>query len=267
MNKGTPLWKALLFEHRLPWRYKRYIKEISLFKSINQSFDKRNKLKLLSNLISKGDLIFDIGANIGLETEKYLILGASKVICVEPQLSCLKELKEKFSDNNKITIIEKGISNEEGSLRFYISKNGSGCSTFSEEYRKNFRKIKYDEELEVPVTTLNNLIRKYGIPKFCKVDVEGFELQVFKGLSIKIPYICYEFHSEMLYDAKKCADYLSSLGKAMFNLSIYRHAINGRYHKENRFYFKDWVDKRVLFSKLDSLNVDRFVGDIYVKIE
>ena len=48
----------------------------------------------------------------------------------------------------------------------------------------------------VPVTTLDALIDRYGLPAFCKIDVEGFEEAVVRGLSRPIPSVSFEFTPE-----------------------------------------------------------------------
>ena len=48
------------------------------------------------------------------------------------------------------------------------------------------------DSISVAMTTLDELIGEFGCPRFCKVDVEGFETEVFKGLSRPIPIISFE---------------------------------------------------------------------------
>ena len=43
----------------------------------------------------------------------------------------------------------------------------------------------------MPVSTLDNMIAKYGIPDFLKIDVKGGELSLFDGLSTLVPIILY----------------------------------------------------------------------------
>jgi FkbM family methyltransferase len=46
-----------------------------------------------------------------------------------------------------------------------------------------FSEFEWNDELEVPMRTLDELIREYGVPDFCKIDVEGYEFGVIQGLS------------------------------------------------------------------------------------
>ena len=45
----------------------------------------------------------------------------------------------------------------------------------------------------VPVTTLDALIERHGVPSFVKVDAEGFEEEVLQGLSRSIKALSFEF--------------------------------------------------------------------------
>ena len=61
-----------------------------------------------SGFIKKGDMCFDVGANLGDRTEAFLKLGA-KVVVVEPQEDCIKTLKDKFGDNENVFIVPKAL--------------------------------------------------------------------------------------------------------------------------------------------------------------
>jgi uncharacterized membrane protein len=65
----------------------------------------------------------------------------------------------------------------------------------------------------VPVTTLNDLIERYGHPDFVKIDVEGCEADVLKGLSSRVPLISLEFHSIEIDHAEECLAILANMGK------------------------------------------------------
>ena len=64
------------------------------------------------------------------------------------------------------------------------------------------------------------MIKKYGIPNFCKIDVEGYELEVLKGLSKPIKTLSFEYTIPEFIDKDvDCNEYLNSLGKIVCNYS------------------------------------------------
>ncbi|MDD5634066.1 MAG: FkbM family methyltransferase, partial [Candidatus Omnitrophica bacterium] len=111
----------------------------------------------------------------------------------------------------------------------------------------------------VEAVTLDNLIKIYGRPKFCKIDVEGHELSVLHGLSEPIKYIAFEFTPERKGEAVKCVDYLAAMGEAVFNYSP---------EESMKFHFKKWVSPREIKDYVASISVINGNvfnwGDIYV---
>lgn len=67
------------------------------------------------------------------------------------------------------------------------------------------------------MTTLDDVIAEYGVPGFCKIDVEGYESNVLEALSKRIPYISFEYCHEFLVDSVRCLDYLERLGVIQLN--------------------------------------------------
>lgn len=211
-----------------------------------------------SHFINKGDLCFDVGANLGNRTEVFLKLGA-KVVCIEPQDSCLQILDRLYGNNNNVIIINKGLAEKEGYLKLHICENATTISTMSDKWVKNGRfstDYKWTKTQLVPVTTLDDLIKEYGLPKFCKIGVEGFEYPVLKGLTKPIPYISFEFTREFFDDSKKCITHLLSIGRAEFNCSI---------GESYQLLFPSWITPKELYNKLDSFDENLLWGDIYVK--
>src|SRR3989338_4317976 len=154
-------------------------------------------------IIEKGDLVFDIGANRGAFAEAFLRLGA-RVVCVEPDPRCIEMLKKKFGSNERVAIVEAGLGEKEGQLALEMGVT-DGNATFSQEFKKletEHYSGDYVHNVKARITTLDKLIEKHGSPKYCKIDVEGFDLQVFQGLSKKISMVSYEFHREALDEAK-----------------------------------------------------------------
>lgn len=213
-----------------------------------------------SQFINPYDTVFDIGANIGNYAQIYHELGA-KVICLEPQPYCISKLKNKFRNNKDIVIVQKGVSDKEGMLELNLDSKNHATATFSEQFKSDgpFSNRKWDTKIKVPVTTLDLLIKEYGIPTYCKIDVEGFEYSVLKGLSKPIKYISFEYSQSLTDTAKKCMSHLETLGKPMYNFCYF--------NKPTKFVLVNWTDNKdeIVDKILNSKGV--FAGDIYVKFE
>lgn len=218
----------------------------------------KKMIKLYRNFVDAGDLVFDVGANEGHVTRVLLDLG-TRVVSVDPQPSSIATLKKRFSNIKNSTIVAKGVSNHKGELKFYVAEDegASGVSTFDDGFKEKgkFSEVNYGDPILVEVTTLDELIKKYGLPKFCKIDVEGFEFKVLQGLSQKIPYISFEFTREDFKTSLRCLELLSKTRWTKFNYSSY-----GNYE----FELSGWVSKKELIKKLASSTDELFCGDIFV---
>lgn len=240
----------------LPQSFKRVLRK-SLTK-VASWHRRRKMLKAYSKFICAGDLVFDVGAHTGDITGIFLELGAT-VICVEPQHSCVKALNERFMDSKNVVIIQKGLGSKIGKLNLSVCEEAPTISTFSKKWKSGrFSGYKWERKLTVPITTLDSLIDKFGTPKFCKIDVEGFELEVLKGLNSKIPFISFEFTKEFLEDARLCINHVLFLGPARFNFSL-----GDKFQLNSR----DWLDADQLLSQLKAVRDKNMWGDIYVKFE
>lgn len=217
-------------------------------------------MNIFQQIINKNDLCFDIGANNGAKTESFLALGA-RVICVEPQDNCVRMLKYKYEKNSNVVIIDKALSSSNGEKKIFIPA-ASTLSSMSEEFIKKTKQTRFSEydwskEVVCKTTTLDDLIVSYGIPKFCKIDVEGYELEVLKGLTNKIPYISIEFTPELKHLTFECIELLSKLSDCKFNYSE---------GESSKFSFDKWVTKEEMINFLSTNNdfVKSF-GDVYIK--
>lgn len=138
-------------------------------------------------LVQEGDLVFDIGANVGDMTALYLHLGA-RVVSMEPQEECLKRLERRFGNHPLVSIVPMAVGAVEGEQEMLLSDIRSPLSSMSPGWiaavksSGRFPYYAWGRSVAVPVTTLDSLIASYGEPAFCKIDVEGFEREVFKGL-------------------------------------------------------------------------------------
>ena len=197
---------------------------LNLFRKKKNVVDhKAAMISLYRRWVKPEGLVFDIGANVGNRIDIFLEIGA-KVVAVEPQSNCVQVLREKFG--NKISIENIGLSAAEGTLEFHIA-NESTISSFSKEFitktgSSRFRRNEWKEVIHVPVSTCDKLIEKYGTPDFCKIDVEGFELEVLKGLNRKVPALSFEYCvPEMADNLYACLERIHVIdAAASFNYSV-----------------------------------------------
>ena len=222
-------------------------------------FSKKGSLKKLhSQFIHPGALVFDIGGNNGFYAGSFLDLGA-KVICVEPQPYCIQVLKQKFKNSSDIKILEMGVAEKCGELVLHMDSKNNTTATFSEKFMKQgpFKNRNWGEETTVPVTTLDDLIREYGKPEYCKIDVEGYEPNVLQGLSTPIPYLSFEYYQGFMDDIERCLDHLEVLGEISLN---YAPTFDF-----TRLALKKWTkNKEELLTKIRQSSLE-YAGDIYIK--
>jgi FkbM family methyltransferase len=197
------------------------------FPSLKDKIEKKELLDkrtaFYRDLIAEGDICFDVGANVGNRIEPLLEAGG-KVVAVEPQKSCYKYLKTKFGD--AIELVPQGLGAEECEKTFYIS-SASTISSFSEEWIESvkddrFKNLTWKKQETVQLTTLDALIKKFGIPAFIKIDVEGYELEVLSGLSYPVKTIAFEYTvPEQTQKAMECIKRIQEInGNTEFNYSI-----------------------------------------------
>ncbi len=174
-------------------------------------------------------IAFDIGANIG-QTVDELLPNYDKIICFEPNPSLVTVIKNKFFNNDKVTIEELGLSDKTETKKFNIS-NSHVVSTFSEDWINNSRftnVYNWDTSIDVKTTTLDEVIDKYGIPYFIKIDVEGYEYEVLKGLTklLDNTYFAFEWAEEQYEIVNKTVKYLKELGYNNFSYTYQDSLLN-----------------------------------------
>lgn len=219
------------------------------------------KMRLFyGQFLGAGELCFDIGANVGNRLKIFQKIGA-RVIAIEPQRQCARELRRCYGDNEKIVIVEMAVSDSLGKAELMTS-NFHMVSSLSQEWVSatkssgRFSQHRWRRSGMVDLTTMDTLIDQYGIPRFAKIDVEGFELKVIQGLTRPIPFISLEFTPETRQSSLECLQWLANLGEPVFNFS------NG---ESMTFTHSDWINLRQMKDYLESLEVTHKVwGDIYV---
>lgn len=208
-------------------------------------------------------LIFDVGANYGNRVKIFLRIGA-KVIAIEPQPQCAASLRSTFNQSDNVVVIEKALG---ASINEAVSLHTGGPSTIASmstswiaavKRSGRFSEFSWDEKVDVSMTTLDQLIGDYGVPDFIKIDVEGYELEVLKGLNTAVSAVSIEFTPEFRMAAIDGCSHLARLGSYCANFSV---------AESMQFLFEKFVPVNEFFAKLEK-EIDRETfGDIYLRLD
>ena len=153
------------------------------------------------------DVVFDIGANIGLWTAYILERGAKKVYSFEPNKLAISQLENNFKDNEKVVIVPKGIYHEHTKIPFYVDE---GNSLISSVVNGDNKVLAY----EIDTLTIEDVLEQYNIDKIdlLKMDIEGAEFDIFDNVTVetmdKIDSLLIEYHDFYFPDGTHKVDHL-----------------------------------------------------------
>ncbi len=225
--------------------------------------------RFFSTLIRPGDLCFDIGAHVGNRSLCWAGLGA-RVVAVEPQPGLARLLRHSFRSQPGITLVESAVGAAPGTATLHLSSRTPTVASLSPDWIETvsrldgFASIRWDGQAEVPVTTLDALIDRFGTPAFCKIDVEGFEGEVLAGLSRPLPCLSVEYVPAALpatfaaLDRIEALGRIEAMGRCRFQVSV---------GETGRFLWPNWREGHELRAWLLSLSPGDRSGDIYARTE
>lgn len=136
--------------------------------------------QLLSAILEPGDRFIDVGANIGMISmhAAHLVTETGKVDCFEPNPECVQAINDSLARNaiSHVNVHPVGLSDSNGVLQLSLTSSHTGTATLApvDGVTKSFdvqTLIGDDVVLSDPKRV-----------KLIKIDVEGFELHVLKGL-------------------------------------------------------------------------------------
>jgi FkbM family methyltransferase len=190
---------------------------------------RRKQRALFSDLIRPGDLVFDVGANIGEFTAAFRDCGA-RVLAVEPQPRLAAHLRRRYRSDTQVTVVATALSDHAGEATLYCT-TADALATLEEARATDGvgpgAELDWTTTIRVPVRTLDMLVAEYGEPVLVKIDVEGHESGVVRGLTSVRPSLFFEVNSESVDDV---LDQLAERGYTEFLL-----------RQDER---PDWVDPR-----------------------
>jgi FkbM family methyltransferase len=228
-----------------------------------QPWRSRSLSRLYDHFVRPGDLVFDVGAHVGNHTRCLARLGA-RVVTIEPQADLAAWLRFQFRNEPSVTVLDCALAAEPGTARMYASPRNPTVTTLSQGWiqevgqAESFARVSWQEAAEVPTTTLDAVIARYGLPRFCKIDVEGFEAETLRGLSQPLPALSFEFVPAAHEIAIAALRLLERLAVYRYNLSL------GEAH---RLLWPEWRDAGAVSAWLRAGAARGRSGDIYARLD
>lgn len=181
--------------------------------------------RLYGRFIAPGDLVFDIGAHVGDRISSFRRLGA-RVVAAEPQPRLMRVLRLIHGRDADVSLVAAAVGAVPGAARMLINTDNPTVSTLSESFvatardADGWREQTWDDAVSVPVTTLDDLLAQYGVPRFIKIDVEGGEADVLRGLTTPPDALSFEFTTMSRHAGLDALDCVSALGGYVYAYAL-----------------------------------------------
>lgn len=209
---------------------------------------------LYRQVVRTGDLVFDVGAHLGEHSRHFLSLGAS-VVAVEPLKECWDTLAAMQNKYPRLYVYRRALGFGEGPAFLSTSSVPAHATMRPGHQAARFPGERFYMANKVHVGEAARLVDLHGLPDFVKIDVEGMEQDVIRGLRDHRPrFVSFEFNGLGLAEARTCAALLSP---AVFNVTLFEN---------HRFEFREWVQPHDLFQHLEARLSPYLCGDIFARL-
>jgi FkbM family methyltransferase len=213
-------------------------------------------IALYRSLLPPTALCFDVGANIGEKSEALLKSGA-RVIAFEPNPAVIPELRARCGGYREWTLVETALGSGPR-IAILHARRSHGQSSLENVWEGGDVIARFP----VPVVTLDAAIECFGIPDYCKIDVEGWELEVLKGLTQRVNLISFEFHigGNGPAKARACLERLAEFGPRRLNITQ---------AEGSTFLFEEWIPLEEFLDRFPDKLIESLpkgsYGDIFVQ--
>ena len=150
----------------------------SLRLSTNHEFEP-TAIKVFAKIIKKGDIILDIGANIGFHTLTFakLVGAKGKVYAFEPDPDNFALLEKNIAANKyrNIIPIQAAVSSKDEEINLFLCQHNSGD-------HRIYQSDKHTKTVPIKSVKLDSYFKDNRHLNFLKMDIQGSEGGVIKGM-------------------------------------------------------------------------------------
>ena len=225
--------------------------------------DRELQLKyILDKEIKSGYRIIDLGANLGYYPliEYQLLKGKGKIFALEPSPLNFKTLEKNIRHNGADDLIETfqyAGGEKAGKEKFYLSTHSNVNTMIPKEYSTGKQSLGIEGKyIEVDVIELSSFIENVGKIDLIRMDIEGYEVEVFKGLKAAIEsnlfsgQIVFECHSPK-YDENEHS--IREQLKMLFSNGYYAKYMTSIREKNSSFHLRNHQPIKTIRTSVDNI--------------
>jgi FkbM family methyltransferase len=215
--------------------------------------------RFYARFVKPGDLVFDVGSHVGDRIAAFRRLGCRVVAC-EPNPSLVTMLRLIYGRDKTVKIVPVAVGRNAGEIELKINVDNPTVSTASADFVKasegapGWEGQNWGKSITVPMTTLDALIARHGVPAFIKIDVEGFEAEALAGLTQPVPALSFEFTTIQREVARLCLERCTALGFTRYNAAL---------GESQQLAHESWQSAGEIGRWLERLPAEANSGDVY----
>ena len=186
------------------------------------------------------------------------------MIAIEPNPACIEIIRRngaKSISAQSLVVVPSAIGASSGRLVLNLFEGANTISSGSEDFKAAALAAgqKSSGAIEVEKTTLDDLVNRFGMPDFIKIDVEGMDAEVMQGLSKRPKLLSFEFNQNpgVWPNSLLCICEAKRLGFTQANITGSR---------SSGFVFTSWVDLTDLEHSIrNAFPAGNKYGDVFVR--